>query len=118
MHLLKYLTRELTKKERKETIRYMRQYNNLTAIIKSKELELYPSNTVTIKDDPTSPTNQFHSETEETALRSLEIENYKLIKMKLDLVYESVKPVQKLIWDEHFIGGRTDSDTYYGHDVT
>lgn len=116
--MLDYLTKELTKKERKETIKYMSQYNNLSAIIESKKLDLYPSNVTTIKDDPSTPSNQFYSETEETALKSLEIEEYELTKMKLDLVYESVKPIQKLIWDEHFIDGRTDSDTYYGHDIT
>lgn len=38
--------------------------------------------------------------------------------MIMDAVYCKAKPIHKLIWDEHFIEGRADSDIYYGNDIT
>lgn len=116
--MLIYLDRQLNKKERKTVIRYMKQYKNLNAIIESKKLDLIPSHTVTYEDKPSQPSNRFYSEAEEYTLKAVEIDEYELIKKKLDLAYESVKSIQKLIWDEHFIEGRMDADIYYGNDIT
>lgn len=115
--VLSYLKRELSENERRKVIRYMRQYKNLDAIIKSKRLDLMPSHTVKFEEKPSQPTNEFYSEAEEYTIRSLEIEKYERVKKKLDYAYESVKPIQKFIWDEHFIDGRRDADIYYGEDI-
>ena len=116
--MLEYLNRQLSKKERKTVIRYMKQYKNLNAIIESKKLDLMPSHTVTYEEKPSQPSNQFYSEAEEYTEKAIEIDEYVIVKKKLDLAYESVKPIQKLIWDEHFINGRMDADVYYGNDIT
>lgn len=116
--MLAYLSRQLTKKERRSVIRYMQQYNNMGAIIESKRLDLMPDRTSTIKENPVQESNIFRSEAEDYAIESLEIEEYENIKKKLDLAYDAVRPIQKLIWDEHFIIGRTDADVYYGNDIT
>jgi len=116
--ILKYLDRQLTKRERRTVIRYLRQYKNLEAIIYSKEMDLIPSRSSEFKETPVQESNEFHSQAEEYTMKKEELDNYKATKEKLDSVYNSIKPTQKLIWDEHFIIGRMDADIYYGHDIT
>lgn len=96
----------------------MKQYKNIDAIIKSRKLDLLPSHTVTYEEKPSQRTNSFYSEAEEYTFEVLKIEEYSLVKKKLDYAYGSVKSIQKLIWDEHFIDGRMDADIYYGNDIT
>lgn len=110
--MLDYLKREISGKERKKVIRYMTQYRNLEAIIESKRMDLFPSHTVTYEERPSQSTNAFYSEAEEYAIAVAEIDEYVHVKRKLDLAYRSVKPVQRMIWDEHFIEGRNDIDIY------
>lgn len=109
---LGYLQNQLNKKDRREVIRHMKQYKNIDAIIKSRKLDLLPSHTVTYEEKPSQRTNSFYSEAEEYTFEVLKIEEYSLVKKKLDYAYGSVKPIQKLIWDEHFIDGRNDPDIY------
>src|SRR5690625_414907 len=115
--MLTYLNRDLKSKERRSVVRYMEQYRNLEAIIESKEMNLFPSHTVTYEEKPSQKTNDFYSEAEEYTFKSLEIDEYKKVKKLLDIAYQSVKPRQRLIWDEHFIEGRYDMDIYYGHNI-
>lgn len=116
--MLDYLDKQLNKKERKQVIRYMTQYKTLDAIIESKRMDLYPSYTVTYEEKPSQSTNAFHSEAEDFTIDRAEIDEYVHVKKKLDLAYQSVKPTQKLIWDERFVEGRMDTDIHYGHGIT
>lgn len=116
--MLSYLNKQLTQKERKAVIRYMTQYKNLEAIIESKEMDLQPSHTVAYEERPSQGTNSFHSEAETYTINNDEITEYKHIKKKLDLAYDSIKPLQQLIWDERFIEGRMDADIHYGHNIS
>ena len=115
--MLAYLDRQLTKKEKSKVIRYMKQYNNMAAIIESKKIDADPNITSTIKDVSVQKTNKFNSSAENTAMKLLEIDGMIKVKKKLDAVYERAKPIQRLIWDEHFIDGRMDADIYYGNDI-
>ena len=116
--MLTYLDKELSKKERRSVIKYMSQYRNLDAIIESKKMDLMPSHTPVYEEKPSQATGGFHSECETYTIDSEEISEYERIKRKLDLAYKSIKPSQRIIWDECFIDGRTDPDVYYGHDIT
>ena len=116
--MLTYLKREISSKERRSVVRYMEQYRNIEAIIESKEMELLPSPTVTYEERPSQSTNAFYSEPENYTMKSVEIDEYRNVKKLLDLAYESVKPVQRQIWDECFIEGRRDTDIYYGVGIT
>jgi hypothetical protein len=95
----------------------MTQYRTLDAIIESKRMDLYPSHTANWDEKTNQSVRQFSSEAENFAIASDEIDDYVRVKRKLDLAYRSVKPVQKTIWEEHFIEGRNDTDVYYGHDI-
>lgn len=118
--MLSYLKRDITSKERRKVIRYMTQYRTLDAIIESKRMDLFPSHTVSYEEKPHMGVRQFSSEAENYTIASAEIDDYLHIKRKLDLAYRSVKPVQQMIWDEHFIDGRNDIDIYNDnkHDIT
>src|SRR5690625_5900629 len=96
----------------------MSQYKNIEAIIQSRKLDLMPSRTSSIKESPVKESNKFRSEAETYAIESIAIDEYEAIKRLLDIAYESVKPIQKKIWDEHFIDGRKDTDVYYGNDIS
>lgn len=116
--LLNYLDRQLTKKEKSKVARYMKQYNNMAAIIESRKLDAEPSITSSVKADAVQESNGFNSSTENSALKLAEANEMLVIKKKLDAVYHRAKPIHRLIWDEHFIDGRMDADIYYGNDIT
>lgn len=116
--MLDYLERNLNDAEKQEVSKYMSQYNNLDAIIKSKQLEAMPSKTSTIKDDPVQESSSNKTEADVYLAKSYEIDDLIKVKQKLDIVYERVKPLHKLIWDENFIGNQMDADIYYGNDIT
>ena len=56
--------------------------------------------------------NQFYSETEKIALTESEIEEYRRALKKLNLVYNSLKPIQKNNWEQRYLLGRFDVDVY------
>lgn len=116
--MLNYLDRQLTKKEKSKVARYMKQYNNMAAIIESRKLDAEPSITSSVKADAVQESNGFNSSTENSALKLAEANEMLVIKKKLDAVYHRAKPIHRLIWDEHFIDGRMDADIYYGNDIT
>lgn len=116
--MLNYLEKELTKKDRRTVARYMSQYNNMEAIINSKMMSIMPSTTSTIKPDAVQESNTNISEADKYLDKKLEIDEMVMTKRKLDEIYKRVKPLHRLIWDEHFIDGRRDSDIYYGEDIT
>lgn len=116
--MLAYLDNELTDKEKRRTIKYMKQYKTLDAIIQSKELELLPSHTVEFREKPTQRSNQFHSEAEEYAIKSEEVEHYKRVKRVLDIAYRSTKPLHQVIWNEHFIDDLADVEVFFGRGIS
>lgn len=116
--MLDYLNRQLTKKEKSKVIRYMKQYNNMAAIIESRTLEAQPNITSSIRSDSVQESNGFSSSTESSAMKLLEADDVLITKRKLDTIYHRARPIHKLIWDEHFIDGRMDADIYYGNDIT
>ena len=116
--MFKYLERQLTKRDKSKVIRYMKQYNNMAAIIESRKLDAEPSITSSVKADAVQESNGFNSSTENSALKLAEANEMLVIKKKLDAVYHRAKPIHRLIWDEHFIDGRMDADIYYGNDIT
>ncbi len=115
--MLTYLEKNLTKKERRKVIRYMSQYRNLDAIIESKRMDLEPNITASYEDKPSQSTNQFHSTVENHTIKKEEIDELVRVKKKLDLAYNSIKPIQKTIWIERFVEGRNDTDVYYGNNI-
>lgn len=114
-NVLAYLKREINSKERRSVIRYMTQYRTLDAIIESKRMDLFPSHTANWDEKPSQGVRVFSSEAEDYTISSVEIDEYVLVKKKLDLAYGSVKPAQKMIWDENFVEGRSDPDIYNDH---
>ncbi len=116
--MLSYLNKQLSKKERKSVIRYMTQYRNLDAIIRSKQMDLLPSHTVDYEEKPSQSVRNFHSEAETFAINVDEIEQYRRVKSRLDIVYESIKPLQRTIWNESFIDGRYDVDIQVDNDIS
>ncbi|MDQ0158980.1 hypothetical protein [Alkalibacillus salilacus] len=114
--MLDYLERNLTKAQRREVAQYMAQYNHLDAIIKAKQLEAMPSKTSTIKDEPVQESSSDQTEADVYLKKSFEIDELIKTKQKLDIVYNRVKPLHKLIWDEHFINGEADFKVYYDYD--
>lgn len=116
--MLSYLSIELNKHERRKVMKSMSDYHKLNAIIESKCIDLYPSHTQVIEDKPSQSVRGFHSEVEDFAMKSEEINEYRQLKRKLDLAYHSVSPTQKLIWDECFIDEKNDTDIYHGYDIT
>lgn len=116
--MLTYLNKQLSKKERKSVIRYMNQYRNLDAIIKSKKMDLFPSHTVDYEEKPSQSVRNFHSEAESFAISVDEIEQYQRIKDRLDIVYDSIKPIQRTIWNESFIDGKYDTDVQVDNDMS
>jgi len=110
--MLTYLKRDIKSKERREVIRHMQQYNNLSAIIESKKLDLMPSPTSTLKESPVQESNHFRSGAEDYMFRSLEIDELINHKKKLDTAYNNVNDNQRLIWDEHFVNRVKDIEIY------
>ena len=111
--MLEYLDKTLTKGQRKKVARCMTQYNNMDAIIKSKKSELHPSKTSTIKQDAVQESNNSPSESDVYLEKKLVVDDMVSIKRKLDIVYNKIKPLHKMIWDEHFINGVRDFEIYY-----
>lgn len=114
---LEYLERKLTKSEKRQVARYMSQYENMDAIIKARTVSLVSSKVSSIKEDPVQETNTNSSEQDKVLLK---MDDLIMAKKRLDMVYTRVKPLHKLIWDEHFIGGIPDFQIYYdpANDVT
>ena len=116
--LLSYLNRTLSKEEKKEVIKYMKQYNNISAIIEAKKLDSMPSITSSIKDVHVQESNAGGDRMDKYLDKMQEIDELLEVKKKLDVIYDKIKPIQKLIWDDNIINNFMDADLYYGHDIT
>lgn len=115
--MLAYMEKSLTKSQRRKVAKYMGQYNNIDAIIKCKQSELFPSKTSTIKTNPVQESNDSPSEADVYLKKSTELDRLRDVKHRMDIAYDTVKPLQKLIWDDHFIYEVRDCDIYYDPDA-
>jgi len=82
------------------------------AILESKKMDLEPKMVASYQGNASQRNNQFYSETEKIALTESEIEEYRRALKKLNLVYNSLKPIQKNIWEQRYLLGRFDVDVY------
>lgn len=112
MQLTLLTSKPLTKDSRRKVEKLIRKHHHLEAIIESKKMDLEAKMTVNYDASESQRGNEFHSETERISLVNIEIEEYVLTKRKLDLIYQSLEPRQKYIWDQRYILGRFDSDVY------
>lgn len=112
MQLTLFISKPLTKDIRRKVEKLMRKHNHLEAIIESKKMDLETKMTINYESSESQRGNGFHSETERIALLKSEIDEYVTVKRKLDLIYQSLEPRQKTIWDQRYILGRFDSDVY------
>jgi ArpU family phage transcriptional regulator len=102
----------LSRDVKRQAERLMSRYNMFKAIIESRSMELEPKLTVNYQPSESQRGNQFHSETEKLALTEIEISDYTKTVRKLDLVYNSLKPIQQQIWDHRYLLDRFDTDVY------
>jgi len=82
------------------------------AILESKKMDLEPKMVASYQGNASQRNNQFYSETEKIALTESEIEEYRRALKKLNLVYNSLKPIQKNNWEQRYLLGRFDVDVY------
>lgn len=114
---LAFLNTNLSREVKRKAEKLMSSYNNLEAIIESKKLDLEPKMTVNYQASESQRGNGFHSETERLALLECDIEEYLITKRKLNLIYDSLKPLQRQIWDNRYILGRLDLEVYMMLDI-
>lgn len=103
---------DIPKVVRKEAEKLMSRYRMIDAIVRSRKLEATPKLTASYELTGFQKNPGKHSETEKVALQNLEIEEYERIKKQLDIVYNSMKPIQQEIWEQRYILGRYDTEVY------
>ncbi|WP_258831462.1 hypothetical protein [Peribacillus frigoritolerans] len=112
MNQLSFLNTSISKEAKKDAEKLMSRYKILDAIIESRKLDLEPRLTQNPEPSEIQRDNQFYSSTEANVLAELEIEEYVRTKRKLNLIYDSLKPIQQRIWEDRYLMGRRDSDVY------
>lgn len=112
MNQLSFLNTSISKEAKKDAEKLMSRYKILDAIIESRKLDLEPRLTQNPEPSEIQRGNQFYSSTEANVLAELEIEEYVRTKRKLNLIYDSLKPIQQRIWEDRYLMGRRDSDVY------
>lgn len=117
MNQLSFLNTSISKEAKRQAEKLMSRYKILDAIIESKKMDLEPRLTQNPEPSEIQRGNQFYSSVENAAMTEFEIEEYVRTKRKLDLVYESLKPIQQQIWDHRFTKGRYDMDVYLDLDI-
>ncbi|MGG4288356.1 ArpU family phage packaging/lysis transcriptional regulator [Priestia megaterium] len=114
---LAFFDTNVPKKAKRQAERYMSNYRNIEALVESKRMDLDAKMTTNYAPSESQRGNQFHSETERIAILKQEIEEYTIIKRKLDLIYRSIKPKQREIWERRYITGQFDSRVYNDIDI-
>lgn len=109
---LAFFDTNISKKAKRQAEKYMSNYRMIEAILESKKLELETTMTTNYVSSESQRDNQFHSETERIVLVQMEIEEYSISKRKLDLIYSSLKPQQREIWERRYINGQFDTVVY------
>jgi ArpU family phage transcriptional regulator len=108
----------LSKDVKRQAEKLISRYNMFKAIIESRSMDLEPKLTVNYQTSESQRGNQFHSETEKLALDEIEIADYIITVKKLDLVYDSLRPVQQRIWEHRYLLDRMDTDVYNDLHIT
>jgi ArpU family phage transcriptional regulator len=108
----------LSRDVKRQAEKLISRYNMFKAIIESRSMDLEPKLTVNYQPSETQRGNQFHSETEKLALTEIEIADYIITVKKLDLVYDSLRPVQQQIWEHRYLLDRMDIDVYNDLHIT
>lgn len=112
MSQLSFMNMHVSKEAKRQAEKLMARYKVIDAIIESKKLDLEPSITQNYNVSESQRSNIPSSPTENAVLAEIEIEEYVKTKRKLNLVYDSLKPIQQQIWEERYISGRRDVDVY------
>jgi ArpU family phage transcriptional regulator len=108
----------LTKEVKRKAEKLMSRYKMYEAIIESKKMDLEPKMVASYDGSESQRGNQFYSEPEKIALTEIELDEYTRTIRKLDLVYESLRPVQKQIWENRYLLDRKDTDVYTDLNLT
>jgi ArpU family phage transcriptional regulator len=114
---LSFLDVKLDKEAKRKIGKLMSSYKNIEAIIESRKLDA-PKLVVNYQASESQRGNQFNSDTENLALNRIELDEFITTKKKLDLVYDSLKPVQQNIWYQRFLLGCYDVDVYTDLNLT
>ncbi|MGE6717847.1 ArpU family phage packaging/lysis transcriptional regulator [Peribacillus frigoritolerans] len=118
MNQLSFLNTNLSKEVKRKAEKLMSRYKILDAIIESKKMDLEPRLTQNPEPSEIQRGNQFYSSVENAAMTEFEIEEYERTKRKLNLVFESLKPMQQHIWEDRYIQGKRDVEVYNDLQVT
>lgn len=113
MSQISFLDIKLDREIRRKVERMLSSYRSLDALIESLEMEL-PETTMTVNYQASESQrgNQFHSETEKIAMARIKVDEHKKTKAKLQRIYESLRPVQQLIWDKRYSDSKYDDLIY------
>jgi ArpU family phage transcriptional regulator len=107
----------LTKDVKRQAEKLLSRYRMYRAIVESKRIDLEPKLTASYSGSESQRGNQFYSETEKLALDELETDEYSKTLKKLDLIYDSLRPVQQQIWEHRYLLDRNDMDVYLHLDI-
>lgn len=108
------LPREVKRKAEK----LMSRYKMFEAIVESKKMDLEPKMVVNYQSSESQRGNQFYSVTEKLALAEMQLDDYIRTIKKLDLIYDSFKPIQQNIWEHKYMLDRNDVDVYTDLNLT
>ncbi|MGF6951878.1 ArpU family phage transcriptional regulator [Neobacillus sp. B4I6] len=103
---------KLTKEVKRQAEKLMSRYKMYEAIIESKKMDLEPKLVASYQGSESQRGNQFYSEPEKIALTEIELDEYTRTLRKLDLVYNSLRPMQQRIWDRRYLLDQQDIDVY------
>lgn len=111
MEQLAFIDAQLNGATSKKVEKLLSSYGNMEAIIESMEKDV-PEQTVTVNYAPSESqrSNKPSSQVENITMIKEKIAEKKIIKAKLDRIYQSLKISQKDIWDKRYILGYFDDD--------
>jgi ArpU family phage transcriptional regulator len=108
---------KLTKEIKRKAEKLMSRYKMYEAIIESKKMDLEPKMVASYEGSESQRGNQFYSEPEKIVLTEIEIDEYTRTVKKLNLVYESLRPIQQQIWEYRYLLDCFDGDVYKQLDI-
>lgn len=108
---LAFIDAQLNGATSKKVEKLLSSYGNMEAIIESMEKDI-PEQSVTVNYAPSESqrSNKPSSQVENITMIKEKIAEKKIIKAKLDRIYQSLKRSQKDIWDKRYILGYFDDD--------
>jgi ArpU family phage transcriptional regulator len=113
-----YLKANVSKEAKRESEKLMSQYKNLHAIIESNKIRAEYKVTPSYGASESQRDNQFYSPVENLVELNDKINEYEKALKILNLVYDSLKPIQQLIWDRRYILGQYDTYVYSDLGIT